>query len=360
MIAQPKVSVIIPHYNRSKLLAETVESVLKSSEPDFEVIIVDDGSDSDEWAAVQEFTSDKVRVVRRTDGPKGPSRCRNLGAQESAAELLIFLDSDDVMAPWCLSARLAASNRDQDKDLWIFPVLLFNTRPGDLDVLWNLMESETDSSKRFLLSDPPWHTSSPLWRKAAFSSIGGFNEHVIYGDDADLHYRALRTNLRMAACTGLPDIFVRRSSASRITNSLTSELIASRLQRLRQGTIFLDASNAPDDHKDIWAGQYFTEAEFLIFNGGQVSEIDAVMDAWIYDCSPSTIRKSLVQSYAAIAKTFRDKAYLLVRIARRAAMLFLPPEYFPTGGTFHQVKATTSEMQTLKHRLDASGQMIGM
>jgi len=347
----PKVSVIIPHYNRSTLLTETVESILGSTERDFEVIIVDDGSDSDEWTAVKRLMADKVRVVRRTAGTKGPSSCRNIGVRESAAELLVFLDSDDVMAPWCLSTRLSACDTNPDTDLWIFPVLLFHTRPGDLDVLWNLTESGTDSSKRFLLSDPPWHTSSPLWRKSAFNSTGGFNEKLIYGDDSDLHYRALRAELRIAVYPGLPDIFVRRSSANRITNTLTSELIASRLERLRQGTMFLVASDAPDEHKDIWEGQYFTEAEFLIFNGGQTSEIRAVVDAWIDDCSPSAIRRSLVRSYVSIARTFRAKAYLLLRIARRAAMLLLPDEYFPVGGTFHQVKVGATDMETLRQRL---------
>jgi glycosyltransferase involved in cell wall biosynthesis len=354
VIVQPKVSVIIPHYNRASLLTETVESVLKSTERDFEIIIVDDGSDSVEWAAVQRLVAGKVRVVRRNDGSKGPSRCRNLGVRESAAELLVFIDSDDIMAPWCLSTRLAAYDTNPDRDLWIFPVLLFKTRPGDLDVLWNLMESETDSSKRFLLSDPPWHTSSPLWRKSAFTSIGGFNEQLIYGDDSDLHYRALTAELRTATFPGLPDIFVRRSSASRITNSLTSELIASRLQRLRQGMIFLVASDASEEHRNIWEGQYFNEAEFLIFNGGQSSEIRAVVDAWIDDCSPSAIRRSLVKSYISIGWTCRDKAYVLLRIARRAAMLLLPREYFPVGGTFHQVKISATDMGTLRDRLGAS------
>jgi glycosyltransferase involved in cell wall biosynthesis len=348
---QPLVTVVIPHYDRSELLARCVASVLASTEQNIEVIIVDDGSSRPEWECVERLNGERVRTIRRVDGPKGPSRCRNLGTRESAAEMIVFLDSDDLMAPWCIETRLAAVRAAPEADLWIFPVLLFNEVPGDRDILWNSMEADLDPSVRFLRSDPPWHTSSPLWKKSALLRIGGFNEELIYGDDSDLHYRALHLGLAPALFANmLPDIFVRRSSVPRITNSLTAEIITSRLRRLREGAKFLRTRPHPE-HAAIWEGQYFVEGEFLLFNDAQPSDVRAVLKAWEGDFASTALRKAIVRMYFEIGIATRHRAYLVLRVARRAAMMFLPPNYFPIGGTFHSATINALDMDKVRSRL---------
>jgi glycosyltransferase involved in cell wall biosynthesis len=248
--------------------------VLASTKRNSEVIVVDDGSSQAEWESAQKLGGERVRVLRRADGKKGPSRCRNIGVRESSSEMIVFLDSDDLMSSWCIETRLGAAATAPEADLWVFPVLLFNEVPGDRDVLWNSMSDEWEPSARFLRSDPPWHTSSPLWKKSAFLRIGGFNEELMYGDDSDLHYRALHLGLTARLFADmLPDIFIRRSTVPRITNSLTADLIASRLQRLREGARFLRTSPRHPAHAAIWEGQYFVEAEFLLFNDAQPSAV---------------------------------------------------------------------------------------
>jgi hypothetical protein len=69
------------------------------------------------------------------------------------------------------------------------------------------------------LSDPPWHTSSTVWRADVVRRIGGFNERVMYGDNAELHIRGLIQNVRLVKqCEALPGVIFRRSETSRITN----------------------------------------------------------------------------------------------------------------------------------------------
>jgi glycosyltransferase involved in cell wall biosynthesis len=353
----PRVSIIIPHYERFNLLAEAVKSILRSSEQDFEVIVVDDGSSDDEFHTVQSLQSPRLRVLQRDLEVSGPSRCRNIGIEASVAELVIFLDSDDIMAPWCLKERLDASARHPDADCWVFPVLLFETTPGDKNILWNAMQTETEDAIRFIRSDTPWHTSSTLWRKSALENLSGFDERLSYGEDSDLHLRALLSGIDVQRfADALPDIFVRRSAAPRITNSPAAQMVPARRRRLTVGTDFLNSAPQFAAYLRMWEGQYFMEAEFLLFNvDGSSESIAGIIEDWEAAFSPSRTLRSLVRLYFKIAIACRRNAYLLLRIARRAAMKSMPSSYFPVSGAFHTAVASPALMEEVIQRLNEEG-----
>jgi glycosyltransferase involved in cell wall biosynthesis len=99
----PLVTVIIPHYNRSCLLLEAVDSVLNQTFEDFECIIVDDGSTE----PLPTLPSDnRLRLIRKPHSGL-PGEVRNRGAEEAAGRLLAFLDSDDLWRPEKLALQTA-------------------------------------------------------------------------------------------------------------------------------------------------------------------------------------------------------------------------------------------------------------
>lgn len=90
----PLVSVIIPTYNRSgSLLEKAVDSVLGQTFQDFELLIVDDGSSDDTVEKLQERYGHRLQIS--TISHQGPSAVRNYGIQNTTADLIAFLDSDD-------------------------------------------------------------------------------------------------------------------------------------------------------------------------------------------------------------------------------------------------------------------------
>ena len=89
----PKVSVIIPTYNRRDVIMKTVESVLSQTEQDLEVIVVDDGSVDDTQSIIKNLNDNRVSYFYKTNG--GPSSARNLGLSKANGKYLAFLDSDD-------------------------------------------------------------------------------------------------------------------------------------------------------------------------------------------------------------------------------------------------------------------------
>ena len=93
----PLVSVIIPTYNRKKMLIESVHSVLLQSHPHIEVIIVDDGStDGTEDLIQEEFPDEKRIKFHRNEKNLGAGQSRKRGYQLSQGEFMVFLDDDDL------------------------------------------------------------------------------------------------------------------------------------------------------------------------------------------------------------------------------------------------------------------------
>jgi glycosyltransferase involved in cell wall biosynthesis len=90
----PKVSVIIPTYNRSALLKEAIASVLAQTMPDLEIIVVDDGSTDDTRAVVEVLPDNRIRYFYKPNG--GVSSARNYGISKTNGDYIAFLDSDDL------------------------------------------------------------------------------------------------------------------------------------------------------------------------------------------------------------------------------------------------------------------------
>jgi hypothetical protein len=350
----PAVAVIIPHFNRAELLHETLRSLQQQSLEDWEAVVVDDGSDAGEWQHARGFSDHRVRFLQRTDGVKGPSRCRNLGWQRASAPFVMFVDSDDLLAPWCLESRVAALSNEPGADAVVFPVMLFQLQPGDSPKLWNSLNGANDL-RRFLRSDPPWHTSSPLWRREALQQVQGFDEDVIYGDDADLHIRALLAGQTFRKFNDqLPDAFVRRADDSRITNTLTERLLDSREMRLARGSAAMQVAGSREEQL-AWQGQYLVEVEFLLFNvpDSRLRQ-DRILSAWREVWQPVWRHWVIARSYVTMAQATRSSCYPVLRVARRVARALLPECFFPTGGQFETAELPPDALADLRARLNAS------
>lgn len=98
----PTVSVVIPCYNASRFLRETIGSVLAQTYPVLEVLVIDDGS-TDDSAKIAESYGPPVRVIRQAN--QGESVARNRGIDEAKGDWIAFLDADDKWEPTKLSLQ---------------------------------------------------------------------------------------------------------------------------------------------------------------------------------------------------------------------------------------------------------------
>lgn len=181
------ISVVIPAYNASCWIAETIGSVLAQTYRRKEIIVVDDDSTDDTPAIVRSFRG--VTYLRKENGGEGSAR--NVGISESSGEYVAFLDSDDLWHPeklslqydllsasglaWCYSDALAF---DGDTGRILHPMSRIQ-RPRSGDVLVRL----------FLGDFIPCPT--PLIRKTVFEDVGLFDEspELLMRADWDLWLR---------------------------------------------------------------------------------------------------------------------------------------------------------------------------
>jgi glycosyltransferase involved in cell wall biosynthesis len=111
------VSIIIPTFNRSKLLAECVNSLLAQNYAGMEIIVVDDGSTDDTNSTVLEITQ-KHKNVRYYSRPHhGASAARNFGLEQTNAEYIGFFDSDDLWPPNYIETMIGTLQANPDFDV---------------------------------------------------------------------------------------------------------------------------------------------------------------------------------------------------------------------------------------------------
>ena len=125
-MSNPLISIITPSFNRSEIIHETAESVFNQTYPHWEWIIVDDGSTDNSWEILQGYASidPRVRIYKRDRDPKGGAACRNIAVEKCSGDYLVFLDTDDILASFCLEQRVSAFMEDPTRDFILFPMLL--------------------------------------------------------------------------------------------------------------------------------------------------------------------------------------------------------------------------------------------
>ena len=187
-----KTSVIIPTYNRSKYLSDALDSVLRQTFQDLEIIVVDDGSIDNSRDIVSRYAErhpGKIRYFYQDN--KGPSAARNVGIKEAKGDFIAFLDSDDLWLPDKLKEQLDVFSRNNKLGLVYTGCCIVDSN--------GLISGEYNVShipKRKVLSDiyirnSTSQTSSMMIRKTCFDEIGLFDEGLVV---AERIYRWFATN----------------------------------------------------------------------------------------------------------------------------------------------------------------------
>ena len=90
-----KLSVIVPAYNASEFISESVNSILTINSNQIEIIVVDDGSKDNTFEVLSNISDTRIRVLRKNNG--GVSSARNCGLKYAQGEYITFLDADDLV-----------------------------------------------------------------------------------------------------------------------------------------------------------------------------------------------------------------------------------------------------------------------
>lgn len=199
----PLVSVIIPAYNCSKYIEETIRSILdQQCDADLEIIVIDDGS-TDETGDIARLFGQPVKVISQRNA--GVCAARNRGIKEAKGEFIALVDHDDYWLPNKLAVQLAVLENNPQIDVvfsafeWWRPdattgsfgnpiEYAFNTDPNNID------EDFSGWIYHKMLLDSWVLTSTALSRSGVIRASGGFDETLPFSEDWDLWLRISRVS----------------------------------------------------------------------------------------------------------------------------------------------------------------------
>lgn len=220
---KPLVSVVIPCFDGEAFVGEAIESVLKQTYRNVELIVVDDGSTDGSLDVIKSYDSE----IRWDSGVnEGAAAARNRGLQLARGEFVQFLDADDLLHPSKLEIQVREALRYPYKIVYCDYVTT-NMR-GELADGLRVPERGGVDAVCFILNNYGLQTSSPLHQRKQVIKAGGFRSDLVCSQERDLHLRL--------ACMGTDFVYLRQQLFT---------------VRKRPGGISSDFVKVLDQHEDL-------------------------------------------------------------------------------------------------------------
>ena len=181
-------SVVIPAYNAEKFIFRCIDSVLKQTFDDFELIIVNDGSSDGTQTVAENVADDRIHVVSQPNS--GVSVARNTGIENARGEFICFLDADDEFLPNHLEVLRNAILTFEDKGFFVtrFSTKLLDGRSVKARTTGKYIYLENPFGRFIKDAEFVW-TGCVCIKKALFDTYGKFEPGVAIGEDRDMWIR---------------------------------------------------------------------------------------------------------------------------------------------------------------------------
>jgi glycosyltransferase involved in cell wall biosynthesis len=176
----PKVTVIIPTYNRAHLIKRAIKSVLNQTFQDFEIIVVDDGSTDNTEEVVKSFNDLRIKYIKHQKN-LGASAARNTGIKNSKGEYIAFLDSDDEWLSEKLERQIKIFEETKDKRLgFVYCGAIFIDEKKNKEIKRLLPKKRGDVYKDMLFDSITYGGSHNLIKKEVFDKCDLFDEKEVF------------------------------------------------------------------------------------------------------------------------------------------------------------------------------------
>ncbi len=202
----PRVSIVIPAYNHAAYIAESIESVLRQTYTDFEIIVVNDGSPDATAEVLKPYINRKqIIYIKQPNG--GQAKARNRGIQACQGEFVALLDDDDCWAHNKLEWQMAQITRDPS-----IVMVAGGHRPDYATLIKEqftpLGTGRLATLESVISCNPLISPGQALIRRSALVAIGGFREEIWGADDWDIYLRLCQ--LGRAELYDRPSLFYRQ------------------------------------------------------------------------------------------------------------------------------------------------------
>jgi glycosyltransferase involved in cell wall biosynthesis len=193
-----KVSIILPTYNCANYVGAAVESVLKQTYKNYELIIINDGSTDNTDEIVAQYISDNSSIHYIKQENKGHAGARNTGMTAATGTFIAFIDSDDIWLPEKLEEQVRACEKDTEIGLVHCNVYGFGENQNMQERNFWLTNEMIDEYSGYIFNNLYSRkiiitTTTVLIRKQCVDDVGPFDENLTrYGsEDRELFLRIL-------------------------------------------------------------------------------------------------------------------------------------------------------------------------
>lgn len=258
---EPKVSVIIPAYNISEFIAETLDSVLAQTFKDFEIVVVNDGSkDTLELEKVLEKYYNQIIYARQKNC--GASQARNAAICLSRGELIAFLDGDDIWFPNCLEQQVKFIEKN-NFDMIYADAELFGDNFFEGKTYMETTPSDGEVNPISLLNGTcNVITSGTIVQRKKLGEVNLFDTNAKRAQDFDLWFRLAKNGAKIGYQR---DVLIKYRVSS-------TSLSGSNVQRAERNISILnlikDKYEFDAEEQKVWENQMaFSEAEVELEKG---------------------------------------------------------------------------------------------
>lgn len=188
--ASTKISVVIPLYNKSNCIRDTIDSVLNQSFSNFELIIVNDGSTDNSAEIVSGINDRRLRLFNKNN--QGVSSARNYGIGKATGEYIFFLDADDIIKPDCLEEFNSLTIEFPEASIYTANFIARHPAGDEQIICRSITRGYIDNPYKdlFKINIFP-RTGSMLVKKICFDKVGTFLENLCKYEDLELNIRLI-------------------------------------------------------------------------------------------------------------------------------------------------------------------------
>lgn len=194
-----KVSILIPAYNAERFLMRCIESILKQTYEELEIIVINDGSHDGTWELCNKYEKQEQRIQVIDQQNKGVAAARNVGLKNATGDYILFVDADDWIEPDMVERLMNAISEQELIDIafcshdnaeTLEQVVRGVVAPKEI---WNREKQQEEFLIHQRMTGMLWNK---LIRAELFAGIS-FDETVGYGEDAQVLWKVLKHSRNM-------------------------------------------------------------------------------------------------------------------------------------------------------------------
>lgn len=234
-------SIVMPVFNHTDDLKTMLNSILDNSYQDWELLAVDDGSDEETKETLKQYATQdrRIKIIQREREPKGAQTCRNTGFELARGEYIVFFDSDDYVAPYCLEQRVKELSEHPGLDFMVFRSGTyydgqFHTEEHKMNFGYPIYKDDIAAFSSRILPFVVWNN---IYRRSSLLKINAvWDVNLLSLQDSDFNIQTLAYGLRYSYSVCPPDYGYRINvgSGNISRNIITQKHHGSHLYGLRK------------------------------------------------------------------------------------------------------------------------------